>query len=249
MKLKINKTGTLVILAILLTAALLYWQVESVRSTVARAVAIMTMQDTSAAIQAFRDYLLGFGAWAPVVSGGLMVFQSIAAPLPAFVITFANGLLFGWAWGALLSWTSAMLGAILCFRIARSLGRPVVEKLAGGSQTLDTWDLFFSHYGNRAILVSRLLPFVSFDIVSYGAGLTSISFWNFVWSTGLGQLPATLLYSYLGQNLTGSIKVLFWLFSITGAIFIIGSALGPRWIHRLRAVKATHAGQTEGVQP
>ena len=84
-----------------------------------------------------RDYLLGFGAWAPVVSGSLMVLQSVLAPLPAFVVTFANGLLFGWAWGALLSWSSAMAGAALCFWIARSLGRPVAEKLAGGGSALE----------------------------------------------------------------------------------------------------------------
>lgn len=128
------------------------------------------------------------------------------------------------------------------------LGATCGGKTRRGSQTLETWDLFFARYGNRAILVSRLLPFVSFDIVSYGAGLTSISFWSFLWSTGLGQLPATLLYSYLGQNLTGSIQVLFWVFSITGAIFVIGSALGPRWIQRMRATNVAYAHQANGVK-
>jgi uncharacterized membrane protein YdjX (TVP38/TMEM64 family) len=32
-----------------------------------------------------------------------MVLQAVAAPLPAFVITFANGLAFGAFWGGLLS--------------------------------------------------------------------------------------------------------------------------------------------------
>lgn len=243
MKLKNAHAGALAVLAILLAAALLYALVTPVRSAVNNAVAILTLPDPQAAIAAFRDYLLGFGAWAAVVSAALMVFQAVAAPLPAFVVTFANGLLFGWAWGALLSWTSAMLGAVLCFWIARALGRPAVEKLVGGSHALATWDLFFARYGNRAILVARLLPFVSFDIVSYGAGLTSISLWNFVWSTGLGQLPATLLYSYLGQNLTGSIQVLFWVFSITVALFVIGSALGPRMLRKIRAAQACRAAE------
>ena len=127
-----------------------------------------------------------------------------------------------------------MLGAMLCFWIARALGRPAVEKLVGGSQALATWDVFFARYGNRAILVARLLPFVSFDLVSYGAGLTSLSLWNFVWATGLGQLPATLLYSYLGQNLTGSVGVLFWVFSITMALFVVGSAIAPRVLRKIR---------------
>lgn len=120
-----------------------------------------------------------------------MVFQAVIAPLPAFVLTFTNGLLFGWGWGTLLSWSSAMLGAALCFWIARVLGRPVVERLVGGSKALAVSDLFFARYGNRAILIARLLPFVSFDLISYGAGLTPVSFWRFLVATGIGQLPAT----------------------------------------------------------
>lgn len=47
---------------------------------------------------------------------------------------------------------------------------------------------------------------MSFDIVSYAAGLTSMSFWSFFWATGLGQLPATIIYSYIGEMLTGGMK-------------------------------------------
>jgi uncharacterized membrane protein YdjX (TVP38/TMEM64 family) len=44
-----------------------------------------------------------------------MILQAVVAPLPAFLITFANASLFGAFWGAALSWTSAMAGAALCF--------------------------------------------------------------------------------------------------------------------------------------
>lgn len=165
----------------------------------------------AADIEAFRDYLLSFGIWAPIISALLMIFQSVAAPLPAFVITFANGMLFGALWGGLLSWSSAMLGAALCYFIARAFGRPAVEKLV--SKTALEWtDLFFDKYGNHAILLARLLPIVSFDLVSYGAGLTSMRFWGFWLATGIGQAPATILYSYLGQTASGSVKILFWVF-------------------------------------
>jgi uncharacterized membrane protein YdjX (TVP38/TMEM64 family) len=182
-----------------------------------------------------RDYRRGFGVWAPVVSALLMIFQSVVAPLPAFVVTFANGLLFGWVWGAALSWSSAMAGAALCFWLARTLGRPAVEKLAGGSTGLEISDLFFKRYGDRAVLIARLLPFVSFDIISYGAGLTSMGFWRFFIATGIGQLPATLVYSYLGQNLTGSVKVLFFIFLFTTVVFVVGASVRSLFMKKLRA--------------
>lgn len=234
MKLNVSKRSSLIALAAIALVVTAYLGVPQVREGVDVVVGILSVRDPQEAIAAFRDYLLGFGVWAPLVSSSLMVFQALIAPLPAFVVTFTNGLLFGWAWGTLLSWTSAMLGAALCFWIARALGRPVVEKLVGGTQALEISDLFFARYGNRAILISRLLPFVSFDIISYGAGLTPVPFWQFLIATGIGQLPATVIYSYLGQNLTGSVQVLFWVFSITVALFVLGWTIGPLLIRRIR---------------
>ena len=171
-------------------------------------------------IETARAYIKSYGALAPVVSAILMIFQSVIAPLPAFLITFANGTLFGFWWGSLLSWSSAMLGAALCFFIARFLGRPVIVKLLSES-TVNTSDQFFQRYGRHAVLIARLVPVISFDAISYGAGLTSMRFLWFAVATGIGQLPATLLYSYLGDRVTGSIKVLFWMFGIVISISII----------------------------
>lgn len=234
MKIRLKPT-TLLTLAALAAAAVAYLAVPPVRGAVEEVVRLLTVGDIHAAITGFRAYLLRFGAWAPAVSAALMVFQSVAAPLPAFIVTFANGLLFGWAWGALLSWSSAMLGAALCFGIARALGRPVVEKVVGGTKALESSDLFFRRYGSRAILIARLLPFVSFDVISYGAGLTTTSLPRFLVATGIGQLPATLLYSYLGENLTGSARVLFWVFSITAVVLVAAWSLGPVVMRRIQA--------------
>lgn len=234
MKLNVSKRSTFAVLAIIAISLGAYFAIPQLRDAVDTVIHILTIHDPQQAILAFRDYLLGFGIWAPAVSSALMVLQALLAPIPAFVVTFTNGLLFGWFWGAILSWSSAMLGAILCFWIARALGRPVVEKLVGGTKALEVSDLFFARYGDRAILISRLLPFVSFDIISYGAGLTPVSFWRFLLATGIGQLPATVLYSYLGQNLTGSVKVLFWVFSITLAILVVAWTVGPVVLKRMR---------------
>ena len=158
-----------------------------------------------------------------VVSFLLMILQAIAAPLPAFLITFANASLFGAFWGGLLSWTSSMAGAALCFFIARVMGREVVEKLTGKT-VLDSMDGFFTRYGKHTILVCRLLPFVPFDPISYAAGLTSIRFRSFFIATGLGQLPATIVYSWAGSMLTGGtfwfVTGLFILFALTVVIFM-----------------------------
>lgn len=175
-------------------------------------------------LEVIKAYILSFGVWAPLISFALMVFQSVMAPLPAFLITFANAALFGWLWGAALSWTSAMAGALLCFYIARFLGCEVVEKLTS-KMALESVDAFFEKHGVYAILIARLLPFISFDVVSYAAGLTSMRLSSFVIATGIGQLPATLVYSYAGEMLTGGARTFVYglliLFSVTILVYLI----------------------------
>ena len=209
---KIGKGKIAFIIVILLFC--LYFFVTPIRVNVNQAVFILQNVDIDLA----RGYILGFGIWAPVVSFLLMLLQSIAAPLPAFIITFANAGLFGWVKGAILSWSSAMAGAALCFYIARLLGRNTVEKLTSKA-AIKKLDEFFEKYGKHTVLIARLLPFISFDIVSYAAGLTSMGFWEFFIATGVGQLPATIIYSYIGGMLTGTAKTfvmgLLMLFALT----------------------------------
>jgi uncharacterized membrane protein YdjX (TVP38/TMEM64 family) len=203
-------------IALILIPLGVYYLVPPVHTAINQTIFILSMVNVSAV----REYILSFGIWAPIVSFLLMVFQSLIAPLPAFIITFANAGLFGWIKGAILSWTSAMVGAALCYAIARLYGRSVVEKLTSRN-ALKQVDVFFERYGQWAVLVARLLPFVSFDIVSYAAGLTSIGFWNFLWATGLGQLPATLVYSYVGDMLVGSVRTFVYGLLIIFALSIV----------------------------
>lgn len=212
-----NNLKTAVLL--LASIALLFF-IPTVRETFMGLISLFQSLD----IEAIKAYILSFGLLAPLVSFALMVFQAILAPLPAFLITFANAALFGWVYGALLSWSSAMVGALLCFYIAKMLGREVVEKLTS-KIALKSVDAFFEKHGVYAILIARLLPFISFDIVSYAAGLTRMSLRSFLIATGLGQLPATLIYSYAGEMLTGGAKTFVYglliLFSVSVLVYLI----------------------------
>ena len=171
-----------------------------------------------------RDFVANYGAYAAIVSFLLMILQSVAAPLPAFIITLANANLFGWWRGAILSWSSAMAGAAICFYIARILGRETAERLTSKAG-LNSIDNFFERYGTHSILIARLLPFISFDLVSYAAGLTAMKFLPFFIATGLGQLPATVVYSYVGGMLTGGAQLLMTglliLFALSALIILL----------------------------
>ncbi|MEE0767066.1 MAG: TVP38/TMEM64 family protein, partial [Christensenellales bacterium] len=195
----------------------------------------------SANVDTVVAFIRSYGAYAMVFSFALMVFQSVLAPLPAFLITFANAAIFGWWQGAILSWTSSMAGAALCFYLARALGRDTVEKYAGKG-ALASVEGYFEKYGSRTILVCRLLPFVSFDAISYFAGLTPIKFWPFFIATGVGQLPATIIYSYVGGMLTGGVKyfvtALLCIFSLGILVMIVRRIYMERQEKKKQAMEA-----------
>lgn len=184
-------------------------------------------------MQAIKAYILSFGIWAPIISFLIMIFQSIVAPLPSFVITFVNAGVFGWWKGAMLSWFGTLCGAALCFWIARYFGRDVVARLTTKGALVKV-DKFFNRYGKYAVLIARLLPFVSFDIVSYGAGLTSMSFLSFIAATAIGQLPITIIYSYVGGMLTGSSKTVVIGLLLLVSIGVLLIMLRKVWQDRTR---------------
>ena len=51
------------------------------------------------------------------------------------------------------------------------------------------------------VFVSRLLPFLSFDIVSYAAGLTVLKFWRFAVATLAGIAPTSFLLAHFGTEM------------------------------------------------
>ena len=219
MKTKANLTRLILLLVIALVLVI-YLAVPAVNKFVNQAMAVLG----SANLDAVAEYIRSFGTYAMAFSFVLMVFSSLIAPLPAFMITLSNAAIFGWWQGAILSWSSAMVGAALCFFLARGLGRDVIEKLAGRG-ALAGVEGYFQKYGTKTILICRLLPFVSFDAVSYFAGLTPMKFLPFFIATGLGQTPATIVYSYVGGMLTGGARImmtgLLCLFAISILVTIV----------------------------
>jgi uncharacterized membrane protein YdjX (TVP38/TMEM64 family) len=178
-----------------LAVILPYLALPALRAEVHSVVLLVARAD----IAPVRDYLLAFGWWAPVISIALQVLTSVIAPLPSFVLAFVNAMLFGFWWGALLTWSSALLAAALCFAMSRVLGRPAVERFVP-ARALEGTDRFFVRHGVLAVLVARLIPFVNPDVVSYAAGLTSMRWRLFMLSIAVGSLPSTALYSWLGAR-------------------------------------------------
>jgi uncharacterized membrane protein YdjX (TVP38/TMEM64 family) len=207
---------------------LLLGAVAPIRQGVFHAVTLLSKGD----VAGLRVHVLDAGAWAPLVLAGLMVLQAVVAPLPSSPVTYVNGLLFGLWWGGLLSWASALVAAALCFALSRRFGRPAAQRFVT-ARALEWSDRFFERFGVYAVLLGRLLPVVSFDVVSYGAGLTRMSFVSFMAATAIGMIPGTLLYAYLGRLGGESGGALMWTLVALTALGLIVLLAGRTVSRRL----------------
>jgi uncharacterized membrane protein YdjX (TVP38/TMEM64 family) len=157
-----------------------------------------------------EELIESWGMWGVLGSIMLMVLHSFV-PFPAEMVAIANGMLYGPLWGTLITWVGAMLGACLAFGLTRWFGRPFLRTVVRRQQlaAIDRWAL---RQGGGALLLSRFVPVISFNLINYAAGLTAISWWTFVWATGLGILPLTFLMVFMGDRLwSGEIGPWLWL--------------------------------------
>lgn len=163
--------------------------------------------------EAVENLIRSWGAWGVVGSIGLMVIHSFV-PFPSEILAIANGMIYGPIWGSLVTWVGAMLGAFLAFGLARSLGRPFLHRLvrAPRREAIDAWT---GRQGGVALLISRLIPVIAFNLINYAAGLTNMSWWTFTWATGLGILPLTVLMAIFGHNMT---MIPWWLWPLLAGL-------------------------------
>lgn len=89
-------------------------------------------------------------------------------------------------------------------------------------------DRWFAKFGIFAVLVARLVPGVSFDAVSYAAGLTRVNWARFAGATLLGTVPQTFLLTYLGDRVPESLPSLL----ILKAILVIAIGATAIILHR-----------------
>jgi uncharacterized membrane protein YdjX (TVP38/TMEM64 family) len=166
------------------------------------------------------------GALAPLVFILAMAVTVVVSPIPSLAFDLLAGRVFGPFVGTLYAALGALLGAVVSFQIARFLGRELIARFLKGHINFcrDCSDRLLT----KIVFLSRLIPFVSFDLVSYGAGLTKMSLWKFAVATFVGMLPLTFLYTSFGSVLLLN----RWVSLAGGLVMVALFFLLPRWIER-----------------
>lgn len=171
-----------------------------------------------------RDIVISFGWWGPVVFFLIYAIGPVIF-LPTSILSLGAGLAFGVWPGVLYILFGATAAAVTGYVMARLFGRSVlhVDKYPW-SEKLFTQ---IEQRGFLYVFVLRLIPLVSFDLLSYAGGIAKVKFKSFLLASVLGMIPGTLAYSFLGASLvSGSVTLIF----IASLVFV--SLLGVTYYFR-----------------
>ncbi len=174
-----------------------------------------------------RSTVAGLGMAGPLALIGLMVLAIVASPIPSGPIAVAAGAIYGALWGGIFVVTGALLGAFAAFGAARYLGlnavrrstNPVLKYIAAPRSQSSLMLIVFG---------SRLVPFISFDAVSYVAGITCLSFGRFAVATLLGVMPICFALTALGAGMAAGGTDWMWIVVLAGAITVLPGV--GKWI-------------------
>jgi uncharacterized membrane protein YdjX (TVP38/TMEM64 family) len=189
--------------------------------------------------QKLTSFLRELGVVGPFALMGLMTVAVVVSPIPSLPLDLAAGAAYGPFWGAVYVLIGAELGAILSFLIGRALGREVLGRWL--KQDITFCEQCSDHHLLGLMVVARLLPIFSFDIVSYGAGLTKMSLKAFAFATFVGMVPPTFALTYLGS----AVVTVQWPFILAGGLLVVVFLFLPKWIMKNRTVWWVRAIQGE----
>jgi uncharacterized membrane protein YdjX (TVP38/TMEM64 family) len=168
------------------------------------------------------------GPAGPILVVGLMMLAVVASPIPSAPVALASGAAYGHVWGTVWVVIGAELGALVAFGLARVLGFDIIRRWTGpgidrglaGSQNALT----------AVVLLSRLLPFVSFDAVSYAAGLSRLRLWRFSLATLAGIVPASFLLAHFGSvAMDGEAGAMTWVIAVGLGVLTAGPLVWAAW--------------------
>jgi uncharacterized membrane protein YdjX (TVP38/TMEM64 family) len=178
-----------------------------------------------------QGWLEKAGFAAPLVYMLTMALAIVVTPIPSLPLDIAAGAFFGPFLGTLYSALGALGGSVVSFLIARLLGRDLVKQLLRGH--INFCARCSDKILTKVVFLSRLIPVVSFDVVSYGAGLTAMSLAKFALATFLGMLPLTFIYNYFGSVLV----IQGWVSALVAAVFVALFFVIPWLIERYDFLK------------
>lgn len=152
-------------------------------------------------------------------------------------LTLISGFLFGILPAVIYTNIGATIGAIITFLIIRyflgnKVQRTYQEKLVKFNKNMEI-------YGANYLLLARFIAIIPFFLVNILVALTKIPLKTFIWTTSLGIIPGSIVYTYAGKHIISinSAKEIFSSKIILAFVILILFGLTSIFIKKVIATK------------
>ena len=173
-------------------------------------------------------YIQAFTPWSHLMYFAVQLFSVILAPIPSNITAAVGGLLFGTLPAFLLTWGAVVLGSLVVFALARSLGQRFVEGLVSRKVSEKYLDLV-RRKRDVFLLLAFLFPFFPDDILCILAGLTDISWKRFLVLCLAARPWGLLVACAFGGS---ALDIPIWAMALIGlagiALFLLGMKYGDK---------------------
>lgn len=177
-----------------------------------------------------REQVVAAGALGPVVFVLLKASTNVFAPLSGAPYYLLAEPLFGFWKGTTYIFLGDVIGYFIGFSIARYWGKAVVSRIAGQGVIRKTEEYYTRLGGWQGLLYARIFLPGAQDVISYAAGLTSMSFGEYSMVTALGSIPPSIILVVTGGAIVENAPVTALVY---GALAV--AVLVMLWLYRRRS--------------
>lgn len=162
-----------------------------------------------------------YRAFGPIPGVLLIVIEAFLPFLPLFLFVMANASAFGLWLGFLYSWLGACIGAILVFSLIRRYGqKSLLAFLPNHPKVRKSMD-WVDRHGFGPLFLLLCFPFTPSAVVNIVAGLSKISFAQYILAVCIGKMVMIFTLSFVGYDIHSLITQPYRTVIVLIVIFIL----------------------------
>lgn len=165
----------------------------------------------------FRQWVDSFGVWGRLVFVGMVFLQVLVALIPGEPLELAAGYVFGVVEGSLLAMAGILLGSAVVFLLVQRLGPKIVEVFFPEREIKRLAFLKDPKKSRVLAFILMTIPGTPKDLLSYFAGLTPITLWQWLAIVLISRIPS-LMTSTVSGGLAGTenylLSVIVFVFTV-----------------------------------
>lgn len=152
-------------------------------------------------LENIMELIARYRSFGPIPGILLPLVEAFLPFLPLVIFVMANANAFGLWFGFLFSWIGASVGALLVFLLVRKYGQQRFLKFLKQHAQVKRLMLWVERHGFGPLFLLLCFPFTPSAVVNIVAGLSKISFYQYMLAVFTGKMVMIFTVSFVGHDI------------------------------------------------